>query len=113
MTTNTAFLTGFSAFLPNEPVDNDAIETVLGHVNRVSSIVKRRILMQNGITSRDFAIDPATGQQTHTNAQMTAEAVQALARKTGFNLRTSSASSVARPPRIRSFPVMAAWYMPS
>ena len=87
MQPGTAFLTGFGAFLPNAPVDNAAIEKVLGEVNRVSTIVKRRILIQNGITTRFYAIDPQTGRQTHNNAQLTAEAIRVLARNTGFDLQ--------------------------
>ncbi len=74
-----AYVTGLGTYLPNEPVDNDAIEDVLGHVNQRSSQVKRWVLEHNGIQTRYYAIDPQTGEPTHTNAQMTAEAVRAAA----------------------------------
>jgi 3-oxoacyl-[acyl-carrier-protein] synthase-3 len=87
MQPGTAFLTGFGAFLPNAPVDNASIEKVLGEVSRVSTIVKKRILAQNGILTRHYAIDPLTRRQTHNNAQITVEAVRTLAGNTGFDLQ--------------------------
>jgi 3-oxoacyl-[acyl-carrier-protein] synthase-3 len=86
MHTKGAFVTGFGAFLPNDPVDNDALERVLGTVNQVSNRVKQRILINNGILIRHYAIDPVTGKPTHTSAQLTAEAIRALAQKTHFSL---------------------------
>jgi 3-oxoacyl-[acyl-carrier-protein] synthase-3 len=37
------------------------------------------VLRSNGIVTRHYAIDPATGEPTHTNAQLAAAAVRALA----------------------------------
>ena len=72
-----AYVTGLGVSLPNAPVGNDEIDRVLGELNGQSLAVKRRVLMNNGITSRHYAIDPATGQLTHTNAGLTAEAIRA------------------------------------
>ncbi len=63
-------------FLPNAAVGNDAIESVLGMVNGRPSRARRITLRNNGIVSRHYAIDPHTGQQTHTNAGMTAAAIR-------------------------------------
>ena len=79
-----AYVTGWGVSLPNEPVDNAHIESVLGIVAR-SSRVKRRVLMNNGIVSRHYAIDPATGAVTHTNAALTADAIRTLCRRFGFS----------------------------
>ena len=79
-----AYVTGWGVSLPNEPVDNAHIESVLGIVAR-SSRVKRRVLMNNGIVSRYYAIDPATGAVTHTNATLTADAIRTLCRRFGFS----------------------------
>jgi 3-oxoacyl-[acyl-carrier-protein] synthase III len=81
-----AFITHISTFLPNAPVSNDAIEGVLGLVNGRESSARVRVLRNNGIKQRHYAIDPATGAQTHSNAQMTAEAVRKLGQQTGVNL---------------------------
>jgi 3-oxoacyl-[acyl-carrier-protein] synthase-3 len=67
--------------LPNAPVGNDEMESVLGQVGKRASRARRITLRNSGILSRYYAIDPATGEPTHTNAQMTALAVRdALAR---------------------------------
>src|SRR5690348_11200968 len=81
-----AFLTGLGVCLPNEPIPNDRIESVLGVVNSHSPRVKDMILTRNGIHSRHYVIDPATGRQTHTNAQLTAESVHTMAENVSFDL---------------------------
>ncbi|MBP2673505.1 MAG: 3-oxoacyl-ACP synthase, partial [Deltaproteobacteria bacterium] len=73
-----AYITDLAVFLPNEPVGNDAMEKVLGMVRQVPSRTRAVILRKNRIRQRHYAIDPATGRVTHSNAQMTAEAVRAL-----------------------------------
>jgi 3-oxoacyl-[acyl-carrier-protein] synthase-3 len=67
--------------LPNAPVGNDEMESILGQVGKRASRARRITLRSSGILSRYYAIDPTTGRPTHTNAQMTALAVRdALAR---------------------------------
>ena len=75
-----AYINGLGICLPNQPIENDQIENVLGSLGRVSKLVKRRILINNGIKGRYFAIDPATGKATHSNSQLTAEAIRAACR---------------------------------
>lgn len=84
-----AFITHIAGFLPNAPVSNPDIESVLGQAGDKPSITKRRVLANNGIKQRHYAIDPATGAQTHTNAQLAAEAVRRLEQTAGVNLRDS------------------------
>ncbi|UCV10210.1 beta-ketoacyl-ACP synthase III [Dechloromonas denitrificans] len=72
------YITGSSTFLPNAPVGNDEIENILGMVGGKPSRARRIVLRNNGIRQRYYAIDPATGQATHTNAALTAEAVRRL-----------------------------------
>jgi 3-oxoacyl-[acyl-carrier-protein] synthase-3 len=79
------FITATAATLPNAPLDNDAIEAVLGQIGAQPSRARRIVLRQNGIKTRHYAIDPATGQPTHTNASLTAAAVRALG-ASGFAL---------------------------
>ncbi len=81
-----AYITGWGVFLPNAPVDNERIERVLGRVNDRSSQVKRWVLDYNGIQTRHYALDPETGQATHTNAEMTAAAVRSALREAGVPL---------------------------
>ncbi|HSO21128.1 MAG TPA: beta-ketoacyl-ACP synthase III [Desulfosarcina sp.] len=80
------FINRLAAFLPNSPVTNDDIETVLGKVDQLPSRVKRIVLKNNGIQKRHYAVDPATRALTHTNAQLAAEAIRGLARDEGFQL---------------------------
>jgi len=75
---NDVFLTRTGAFLPFEPVGNDEIEAVLGRVGGKASRARRRILQSNGIESRHYAIDRATGEPAMSNAQLTAQAIRAL-----------------------------------
>lgn len=77
-TSDPVYITRTAAFLPNAPVDNDGIEAVLGMIGGRPSRARRIILRSNGIRQRHYAIDPTTGEQTHTNAQLTAEAVRGL-----------------------------------
>lgn len=72
------YINDLASFLPNAPVDNDGIEDVLGRINGKPSRTRRRILANNKITTRYYAIDPETGESTHTNAGLTAEAVRRL-----------------------------------
>lgn len=78
------FINDVAAFFPNAPIDNDHIEEVVGTVHGLPSRTKSRILRNNGIKQRYYAIDPSTGEMTHTNAQMTAAAVRGLLPYPGF-----------------------------
>ncbi|WP_328188671.1 beta-ketoacyl-ACP synthase III [Marinobacter sp. OP 3.4] len=75
---NQVYITAIAATLPNAPVANDEMESILGQAGRNPSKARRVILKSNGIRQRHYAIDPETGERTHTNAQLTAEAVRAL-----------------------------------
>lgn len=70
-----AFITSVSALLPGNPVNNDELDEYLGEVHKISAKTRRIILSNNGIRTRYYALDPETGKPSHTNAQLTAEAV--------------------------------------
>jgi 3-oxoacyl-[acyl-carrier-protein] synthase III len=72
------FLTRTGAFLPFAPVGNEEIEDVLGRVGGKPSRARRIVLRSNGIQSRHYAIDRATGEPAMSNAQLTAHAIRAL-----------------------------------
>lgn len=72
------YINDIAAFLPNEPVNNDEIEDVLGKIHNIRSRAKSRVLKNNGIQSRYYAIDRKTGDLNYTNAQLTAEAIKKL-----------------------------------
>ncbi len=77
---NNVYINAISAFLPNDPVGNDAMESVLGQIGERPSRARKMILRSNKITSRHYAIDPQTRKPTHSNAQLAAEAVRGLAK---------------------------------
>jgi 3-oxoacyl-[acyl-carrier-protein] synthase-3 len=78
------FINDVSAFLPNDPVTNDAMEDVLGKVNGIGSKAKRIVLNSNQIKQRYYALNPESGRLTHTNARLTAEAIRRLRPHAGF-----------------------------
>ena len=78
------YINDIAAFLPNDPVTNDEMETVLGAVHNIPSRIKNRILKNNGIEKRYYAIDRKTGELNYTNARLTAEAVRRLKPYEGF-----------------------------
>ena len=71
------YITRLSKFLPNEPVGNDEMESILGMVDGKPSRARTMILGNNKITTRYYALDKE-GKSTHTNAEMTAIAVDQL-----------------------------------
>ena len=73
-----AYITDLASFLPNEPVSNQDMEAMLGLVGDLPSRTRRIILRNNRIEQRYYAIDPQTLEQTHTNAELSAEAVRRL-----------------------------------
>ena len=46
------YITGTSAFLPNDPVENDQVEDIIGSITRLSPKVKEIVLKSNGIKKR-------------------------------------------------------------
>lgn len=73
------YITKSAAFLPNEPVSNDQMESILGQVGQRPSRARKMILRSNQIKTRYYAIDPATGEHNYSNAQLAAEAIKRLA----------------------------------
>jgi 3-oxoacyl-[acyl-carrier-protein] synthase-3 len=71
------YITRLSKFLPNEPVGNDEMESILGLVDGKPSRARLRILGNNKIKTRYYSLDKE-GKSTHSNAEMTAAAVNNL-----------------------------------
>jgi 3-oxoacyl-[acyl-carrier-protein] synthase-3 len=76
-------MTGTGSFLPNDPVPNDRIDDVLGHLTgapeKVLDFVRtvgRRMLNNGGVRMRHFAIDPETHALTHTIASLSEESAR-------------------------------------
>uniref|UniRef100_UPI0028A9591E beta-ketoacyl-ACP synthase III n=1 Tax=Stutzerimonas nitrititolerans TaxID=2482751 RepID=UPI0028A9591E len=73
------YINRISACLPHDPVDNEQMEARLGQVGDRPSRARSIVLRRNGIRQRHYVIDPATGEPSMTNAQLSAEAVRGLA----------------------------------
>jgi len=73
-----AYITQTGVCLPNQPVENDQIESVLGKVADRPSRSKKIVLKSNGIRQRYYVIDPHTGEPVFNNAQLTAQAIREL-----------------------------------
>lgn len=73
------YITRTASFLPHAPLDNEAMEPALGLVGGKPSRARRIVLRNNGIKRRHYVLDPATGEPSYSNAQLTAEAVRGLA----------------------------------
>jgi 3-oxoacyl-[acyl-carrier-protein] synthase-3 len=78
------YITGVSAFLPGERVENDRMEDYLGRMSGGCSALGRRALRWNGIQGRHYALSP-DGEWRHSNASMCAEAVRGALDAAGLN----------------------------
>lgn len=82
------YINDIQAFLPNDAIGNKEIENVLGQVGSRPSRAKNLILRSNKIKQRYYAINPATGETTHTNTELTAEAIRKLS-SPSFDINTT------------------------
>src|SRR5262249_55280163 len=69
------YITAIGKFLPSAPITNDEMEDYLGMIGGKSSRLRARILKQNGIQSRHYAID-RTGKVNYWNCDLAALAAQ-------------------------------------
>lgn len=56
MTTD-VFITGLGKFFPGPPIPNDQLEDYLGLIHGRPARAKGRVLAQNGIQTRHYALD--------------------------------------------------------
>ncbi len=78
------YINRIANFLPGNPIGNDEMEEYLGYIDGKKSRSKAIILRNNKITSRYYSHDKQ-GKNTHTNTELTAEAIKALCTD-GFKL---------------------------
>ena len=62
-------------FMPGAPVNNEQMDGYIAPLDRMSTRIKRRILAENGIRHRHYAIDEE-GRTVFSNAQLAAGAVR-------------------------------------
>jgi len=72
------YINNITSFLPNDAVDNENIENVLGQIGERASRAKKIILRSNKIKTRYYAIDKESRKPTHTNAQIASNAIAKL-----------------------------------
>lgn len=75
------YITDTASFMPGEAVNNQEMDAYIGSINRMSGRIKTRILAENGIKQRHYAIDE-NGQSLHSVTSMGAKVVAALTEKT-------------------------------
>ena len=79
-----AYITSLGKFLPGGPVDNDGMEKRLGLIAGKTSRIRQRILKQNGIKTRFYAIDE--DQNTFvSNSEMAALAIREALQRSGLD----------------------------
>ncbi len=71
------YVNRISKILPNNPISNDEMENILGFIDGKTSKAKSLILRSNKIKTRYYCLDE-NRNITHTNAQLTKEAVDQL-----------------------------------
>lgn len=71
------YITRAGKYLPNKPISNEEMESVLGLINDTPSKARRIILRNNGIKTRYYALDD-NGNITHSNADMTRLAIESI-----------------------------------
>ncbi|NLR76565.1 iron-containing redox enzyme family protein [Leeia aquatica] len=79
------YLDAASHYLPGEPVDNTAMDQYIAPLNRLSNRIKQRILAENGIEQRHYAINPQ-GETVQSHAAMAAEAIRRAVQQTELSL---------------------------
>jgi 3-oxoacyl-[acyl-carrier-protein] synthase III len=80
-----AYITSLGKFLPGQPIDNDSMERFLGKINGKASRVRNKVLKQNGIHTRHYAIDQNQNSM-FSNAEMAARAVLEAIDRSGLNV---------------------------
>jgi 3-oxoacyl-[acyl-carrier-protein] synthase-3 len=83
---NSVFITALGKFLPGEAITNENMESHLGLIGGKNSRLKSRILKQNGIQSRHYAIN-SDGQVKFWNYQLAAKAVSDALSQSELSLR--------------------------
>lgn len=73
------YITDTASFMPGEAVNNEEMDQYIGSINRMSDRIKTRILAENGIQHRHYAIDEK-GQSLHSVTSMGANVVAALSK---------------------------------
>jgi 3-oxoacyl-[acyl-carrier-protein] synthase III len=95
---------GTGSFLPGPPVSNDRVEMALGTLDRAAPRIKNfvenqgpKFLEQSGIALRHFAVDPQTGELTHTHSSLAENAARQALEMAGMKPQDMELIVVACP----------------
>ncbi|MBX9676050.1 MAG: iron-containing redox enzyme family protein [Methylotenera sp.] len=83
------YITDTASFMPGEAVNNQEMDAYIGSINRMSGRIKTRILAENGIQLRHYAIDK-NGQSLHSVTSMGAKVVATLSEKTALQFLSAA-----------------------
>jgi 3-oxoacyl-[acyl-carrier-protein] synthase III len=86
---NRVYIESAAYYLPGEPIDNQQMDAYIAPINRISGRIKKKILEENGITTRYYAIDPDGNTHT-THAQLAANAIRCCLKNAGESLENIS-----------------------
>ena len=86
---NRVYIESAAYHLPGEPIDNQHMDAYIAPINRISGRIKNKILAENGIITRYYAID-AEGNTHTTHAQLAAKAINACLEKAGETIKNVS-----------------------
>ena len=79
------YLQSAGYFMPGAPVSNEQMDAYIAPLNRMSTRIQRRILAENGIRERYYAID-TEGATVFSNAQLAANAIRDCLQRGGSDL---------------------------
>lgn len=86
---NRVYIESAAYHLPGEPINNEQMDAYIAPINRISGRIKKKILEENGITTRYYAID-AEGNTHTTHAQLAANAIHTCLANAGEQLANIS-----------------------
>lgn len=80
------YITAAGAFLPGEPISNDEVEDYLGKIDGQASRAKARVLRQNQIRTRHYAMDQ-NQNTTISNSGMAANSIRQAIERSSLDLK--------------------------
>lgn len=93
------FITKTSSYLPGDAVNNSEMDHYIGAINKISGRIKNRILAENGIQYRHYAINQQ-GKSLHSVTSMAAHVAESLIENSEtpqFMAAASTGGDVAAP----------------
>lgn len=90
---NRVYIQSAGYHLPGEPVDNEAMDDFIAPLNRISLRIKNKILAENGIKTRHYAIDK-NGETKTSHTKLAANAIHDCLKRANTTLNDVSLLAV-------------------